>query len=200
MLSRQATWCSALAALGSTRFFSAMNSEIVYVAMRTTYRDPRHYGARLAVSTKRNEDDEVDMDSTCFDSLVWCQAADMVAGTFGKDAWKRLEPVNQSAAISQEITSATAPLQQCMYCLEGCAWFDRHPKVGSDLMVMFRTPGAHIEEDSWEIFDDIEEVRSIDYDECVWYVCQLNQDGQQGEAFLFVPACIAKKSLHRIVA
>ncbi len=169
-----------------------MDSCTVYVALRTTYLEPRHYGVRVGLPGNPGDYDECDLDSTCFDTLIWDQAGRLARSAFGDAAWEPLVP-------NQSTNSVTEAFSECMYCLDPHgAWAERHPKISQRVLISFRIPGTHPDEDVYEDFHDIEEgFKTVEFDEAIWYVAQLVYNGEE-EGFVYVPAAVAKKSLRKI--
>ena len=164
-----------------------MDDGHVYLAMRTTYSDPRLYGARLAVpDTYRQHNSNGDMDSTCFDKLVWDQAAEMVHSTYGKEAWDVLVP-------HEDTSDTNTPCSECMYVMDAAnTRFDLDPMMADHLIVKYRIPGAHVNEDTWKPLGHMQDVKTIKCDNVSWFVAAF---GKEKEAFLFVPGSMAKNLL-----
>ncbi len=158
-----------------------MDENSAYLVIRSTYRDPRHYGARLM---GEDDSDCGYMISTDFDEDVWDQAARLVTSAFGKEKWQRLE-------FGRSTTSADVPFAPCAYVIDSNA---KCPRLDMGLGVDNRIPGTHPDEDIWDELGDINEVIKVEHDGRYWYVALVSQDP---DAYLIIARDIADKSLRK---
>ena len=161
----------------------AMDEYAPYLIMRSTYKEPHHYGASLRVIERGdNELDLGKMVSTQFDVGIWRQAGRIITTAFGGKAWKRLVPEHGDL--------------QCVYTMEDSAWSDKHPRPGDELWVYYRIPGSDPDEDVWESAGaaDIDDAVKVTDDDTTWYVLPASDEK---DVYLLIPAEIATKSLRR---
>ena len=158
------------------------------MVLRTTYQEPRHYGARITVSElNRDEDDSANMDSTCFSADVWEQAGYLLSAAYGKKAWDKLTP-------HENTTSATVPFMECVYELEASSdWLQRHPHFPHAL-VEYREPGSHVNEDCWISLGEMNHIKKVtDEDGFNWIVASF----ETGDAYIMIPFRLAHKALRK---
>ena len=160
-----------------------MDEHAPYVIMRSTYKQPHHYGASLRVMERgENEVDLGKMVSTLFDVGIWRQAGRIITTAFGAKAWKRL------VAEHDEL--------QCVYTLADSDWSDKHPRLGDGLWVYYRIPGSDPDEDMWESAGvaDIDDAVKVTDNDTTWYVIPASDEK---DIKLLIPAEIATRSLRR---
>ena len=161
--------------------------------LRSTYADPRVYGARLFVGEDKVYDDDDFGSMNYIDhrklSEAWEQVCYLVNAASGEKAFQRLTPDEQSTDI--RVSNC-----RCVYVLEGDdRWSEQHPYFGPEMSIQYRRPGPHPDADVWESADA--ETFVTDEDGSLWFVAELDDWYGGTQAYLMLHSNIATKSLRK---
>ena len=87
-----------------------------------------------------------------------------------------------------------AELESVYFVPEDCKFREIHEQLSSNVLVSYRIPGSHPDDDKWESVGDIENIRKVEDEDCTWYVADFSCESN---AYIMISQEIATRSLRK---